>query len=376
MCTAPSRAPASYSSGSRTSSTAAPSAISRRRPAGSTRGSPPWRRRADHGTWPCAKPYRLVGIRRVASTAVPPTTAPDAGIGTVDVREVLVRPTSAGCGDSSTTGDADRSRESMTEQDQFVDVGVVAVDHVVDLPLVGGVDETLLGERAATGRHRVHTGSLGRGPVGRQGERDRSRRGDSGAAATTAGSSSEIGPRSTTSGDGVHLGRPAVDDRHPGSGRGGHRHATGGRIDAERRADGEQHVARPADRHRPVDHLGHERLPERDRVALEDARRTRDSGGSSSPPRTRRSVSAIGRRSPHDPAARPPSGAVDLDHQRRVVAGALVQLVDVLGHDAAQLARSLELDDGVVPGIGLRPTTAASRRGILHAVRRTSGSAR
>ena len=55
------------------------------------------------------------------------------------------------------------------EQNQFVDVGVVAVDHVVDLVLVGGVDEPLVGERSATGGRRVRPGPLGRGPVGRQG---------------------------------------------------------------------------------------------------------------------------------------------------------------------------------------------------------------
>ena len=91
-------------------------------------------------------------------------------------------------------------------------------------------------------------------------------------------------------------------------------HAVGGRVDAERRADGEQQVALLADPHRPVDDLGHERLAERDRVALEDpaahlARRVLLAGAHPVEDLVHRpAVLAV-------PAARPPDRAVDLDDQ-------------------------------------------------------------
>ena len=114
----------------------------------------------------------------------------------------------------------------------------------------------------------------------------------------------------------------------------------GGRVDAQRRPDGEQEVALLADLQRPVDHLRHERLAEGDRVALEDpaaheARRIVLAGPDP--------LERLGHRPAvvAAPAPRPPHRAVDLDDQLGVGARPLVQPVDVLGDDGVQLARAV-----------------------------------
>ncbi len=69
----------------------------------------------------------------------------------------------------------------------------------------------------------------------------------------------------------VHRRLGAVDDDHPSTTRLCPRHTVGGREHAERRADGDQQIALVAHPHRLLDHLGHQRLTEADRVALEDS---------------------------------------------------------------------------------------------------------
>ena len=128
-------------------------------------------------------------------------------------------------------------------------------------------------------------------------------------------------------------------------------HAVGGREHAERRADGDQQIALVAHPHRLLDHLGHQRLTEADRVALEDSA-THEAWrillARTYPVERfghRTAVLAI-------PAAGPPHGAVDLDHPIGIVAGLLVEAVDVLRDEAVQLPTAFELDDRLVPPIG------------------------
>ena len=59
-----------------------------------------------------------------------------------------------------------------------------------------------------------------------------------------------------------------------------------------------------------------------------------------------------------------------------IVAGLLVQLVDVLGDDAVQLAGPLDVDDRPMAGVRLRRPQRRDSARIRQAVRRTSGSAR
>ena len=155
-------------------------------------------------------------------------------------------------------------------------------------------------------------------------------------------------------GEAVHVGRAGVDDDDASAGGLRRRHAVGGRVDAERRADGQQEVALLADLQRPLDDLRHQRLTERDGVALEDAaaleaRRILLAGPDP--------LERLGHRPAvvATPAPCPPHRAVDLDHQLDVGAGLLVQAVDVLGDDGVQLAPALQLDDRVVATVRLGP---------------------
>ncbi len=150
----------------------------------------------------------------------------------------------------------------------------------------------------------------------------------------------------------IHVRRAGVDDDHASAGGLRRRHAVGGRVDAQCRADGQEEVTLLAGPQRPVDDLRHQRLTEGDGVALQDA-----------PALEARRIlltcpdplEGVGHRSPvvATPATRPPHRAVDLDHELDVRAGPLVQPVDVLGDDRVQLAPTLELDDRVVPTVRL-----------------------
>ena len=89
--------------------------------------------------------------------------------------------------------------------------------------------------------------------------------------ATITGRRSLIEPRSTTSASMSISVRLRVQDDHEGAVPLGDRHHVGRRVHPEGGADCEQHVGLLGDREGPVDHLGHERLAERDRRRLEDA---------------------------------------------------------------------------------------------------------
>ena len=70
------------------------------------------------------------------------------------------------------------------------------------------------------------------------------------------------------------------------------------------------------------------------------------------------------------PAHHPAHAAVHLDHQRRRLAGALVQLVDVLGDERMQLAALLERHQRAVAGVRRRAPgrriEARAPRGLAH----------
>ena len=144
----------------------------------------------------------------------------------------------------------------------------------------------------------------------------------------------------------------------------------------ERRADGEQRgrhsSARPVG---PVDVVGHEDLPERDRGRLEDAA-ARAAGRivlAGRAPGRAPAPSARARRSSCTSTSRMvPCTSID---RGRVGARLLVQPVDVLGDHRVQLAAALELDDRPVAGVGLRRPRRRVRSRLRHACFRTSGSA-
>src|SRR3954452_5486349 len=69
----------------------------------------------------------------------------------------------------------------------------------------------------------------------------------------------------------IHGGRLTVHDHDPGSSRLRPRHDIRGREHGQRGTDRQQQVAFVGCPHRLVDHLRDERLPERDRVALQDS---------------------------------------------------------------------------------------------------------
>ena len=115
--------------------------------------------------------------------------------------------------------------------------------------------------------------------------------------------------------------------------------------------------------HRRVDHLGNQRLPERDGVALQDAdpavRRAHEAvrivlTRSHSFQRLLHRAAVVAR-----PATTPAHRAVHLDDLPGRMSGLLMQLVDVLRHDRAQPALSLEFVDRQVSAVGHgRPTPA------------------
>ena len=153
------------------------------------------------------------------------------------------------------------------------------------------------------------------------------------------------------------------------------RHHARDRLDLQRRADGEQQVGLGGGRHRPVDHLGHERLAERDRVALQDAAAVAAMrivfAGAHARERLfhRRAPAAL---PAHDAA----HAAVHLDDLLGRLAGALVQLVDVLRDERVQHAAPLERDEGAMAGVRLGRPGRANRGATRQAALLTSGSAR
>ena len=162
-----------------------------------------------------------------------------------------------------------------------------------------------------------------------------------------------IGSRITTSASSSIAVGWSLTITMPAPARGRDRHHAGDRHHLQRRADGDQQIGLGGDRHRAVDDLGHQRLAERDRVALQDAAAALGSAGSASPARTRASASSIGARRPHCQHITrrivPWTSTIEL--RRR--AGALVQLVDVLRHERVQLAAPLERDERAVAGVRL-----------------------
>src|SRR4051812_33609464 len=153
----------------------------------------------------------------------------------------------------------------------------------------------------------------------------------------------------------IHPPRFGVDDDHRRPGAPGDRDHAGDRIHLQRRADGEQQVARFGGAHCPLDHVWHKILAEADRVALEDAvlaalaasaaigihlagTHTIENG------MHRLALTAC-------PAHRPMHGAVNLDDELRGATGLLMQAVDVLGDKGVQRSSALELDDGPMPAV-------------------------
>ena len=202
---------------------------------------------------------------------------------------------------------------------------------------------------------------------------------------TSAGRISPIWPwRTASARPSISVGPPlTITTARPCAFARGTQLAAGYTLSVEPTASSRSHSL--ADLHRPVDHLGHQRLAERDRVALEDRRRT---PGTAGPPR---------RRGP-GPASRPSAGGRRQSQQRvhhivpwtsttssGSVPGLLVQPVDVLGDDGVQLALALELDDRPVAGVRLgvprrRLEAAVPRRpahvGVGEVVLRASPSSR
>ena len=83
--------------------------------------------------------------------------------------------------------------------------------------------------------------------------------------------------------------------------------------------------------------------------------------GSSSPARTRASASSIGARRPHSQHITRRMLPCTSTTSAGRLAGALVQLVDVLGDERVQLAAPLELDERAVAGVRLGASTPANR---------------
>ena len=196
-----------------------------------------------------------------------------------------------------------------------------------------------------------------------------------------AGSSSDSCPISTVSACRSIAGRLPVDDddraRRQRMARG--TTLAAGNTDNDEPAAMQHDRTRSAAEQRRVDDVGHQRLAERDRVALQpDAHDPRSTqarriglAGTHPVERLRHRPAVVAR-----PAPRPPHGAVHLDDLAGFVAGSLVELVDVLRDDR----------DAAVPGVrdrrspgdrrwAARPTPVSVSR-FCHAKRRTSGSAR
>src|SRR5690606_1316712 len=122
-------------------------------------------------------------------------------------------------------------------------------------------------------------------------------------------------------------------------------------------------------RHGPLDDFRDQRLAEGDRVALQDPAAAQAARVFLARPDTRqrafhrRAVAAL---PAHDAA----NGAVHFDDALRRIAGALMQLVDVLRDEAVQPALAFELDQSLVAGIRTgRPGRVAKPRlpcGLAH----------
>ena len=194
-----------------------------------------------------------------------------------------------------------------------------------------------------------------------------------GIGATISGRTSLIEPRTTTSASRSIGGRLGVHDDRRGPRALGDRHAVADRVDTEGRCRRRAAGRLLGDRDGPVDHLGHERLAERDRGRLQDAAAACGRAGRRRPPDPVEHLlhrSGLTTAQAHHLA----HGAVHLDDQVGSTAGSLVQPVDVLRDERVELASALELDEGVVAGVrvgapGRRIATVAPR-GF-----RTSGSA-
>ena len=163
-------------------------------------------------------------------------------------------------------------------------------------------------------------------------------------------------------GQSVEWRRRVVQDHDPRAGRLGDRDDARDRVDLQRAADREHQVGFARHRERALDDGRHQRLPERDRVALEDAAAGRQ-GGSTSPARTRSSASAIGVRSPQLQHITRRTVPWTSDHTLGRMAGHLVQLVDVLGDQGVQLAAALELGEREVAAVSDARSTPGGRHG-------------
>ena len=145
---------------------------------------------------------------------------------------------------------------------------------------------------------------------------------------------------------------PDAEVDHAGAGRVRGGGQPGDRLDAERGAEREQQVGRLGRRERTGEVRLIELLAERDRVALEEVAAARavriGLAGAHAHERVlhRGSVGAA-------QALHPVGGAVHLDHPVRVRAGALVQPVDVLGHEQREARDIGQVDERTVPVVRL-----------------------
>jgi hypothetical protein len=142
-----------------------------------------------------------------------------------------------------------------------------------------------------------------------------------------------------------------VHDHDPGAGRLCQRHHVGDRVHLQAGTHREQHIGLVGDGHGAIDHLGHQRLPERDRGRLEDpsaraARRIVLAGRHPLEHALHRSlVAAV-------PTHVSVHGAVYLDDEVGSDTRLLVEPVDVLRDEGVELAPPFEGDEGNVSGIG------------------------
>ena len=152
-------------------------------------------------------------------------------------------------------------------------------------------------------------------------------------------------------GDAVEVGGLAIQDDEGGAGLLGEYWQPGGGVDDERRADGEEEVAGQRLALRALHLVLRHRLAEGDRRRL-DRRSAERAGGRHGVPLERlldRSKLVTGLAGD---AFRIAAVAVELDHLLPGYARILVQVVDVLGDHARDLAEPDQLGDRPVPAVG------------------------